>query len=217
MVDKVENSKDPEEKRIMDVSKPGETPADATSRPVIVKHRSVMKDPMVAEPNPSQLDTSEDSTEVVEDKETSKDSTEPVSRKAAKIAPLTTEGGTDQQEETPAEPENVNEDEKAPEESADTEEKSASQNLGNAAVDALANEAMKKKKPSKEDIEKIAAIDKHIEDKTYFAPIGQISKRRAKMHWVIFIIILLLLLGAYIAIDAGLVLEDVSLPVELIK
>lgn len=186
--------------KMTDVTKPGETPADATSRPVIVKHRSIMNDPMVAPANPSQMEDS--NAENVSSAET-KSKDEPVSRKGSKVQPPV---GSD-----------ANEEKTKPDESSKKEETNSETSLGTAAVDALANQAVKKKNDNKEDTAKLEQIKKHIEDKTYFAPIGQISKRRAKMHGAIFVVFLLALIGFYVAIDAGLLLKDVALPFDLIK
>lgn len=203
-------------KKMDDVSKPGETPASATSRPVIVKHRSIAKDPMVAPANPSQLksDTEPDATEEEGEKE---DKDEPVSRKAPTLEPS---ARAISESEKTIEPSDKDEDTQEEEDKlTDTEKPSDAtnnQSLGTAAVDVLANEAVKNKKDNKQEREKQEAIAKHIAEKTYFAPVGQISKRRAKIHGLL-LLLLLVIVGAYLAIDAGFVLTDLTLPFDFIK
>ncbi|MDZ7786518.1 MAG: hypothetical protein U5L95_05385 [Candidatus Saccharibacteria bacterium] len=229
-----DESKNTEKKKIVDdVTKPGETPANATSRPVIVKHRSVMKDPMMAEPNPSQMDEKEGSSADKTDK-TEEDKDDPVSRKAPKLQPSPDVSATEKSD-TPEENENENENEKekenenekasSPQEKppedkeAPTEDngrETGENNSGTGAVDVLASEAVKGKKDSKEQREKREAIEKHIEEKTYFAPIGRISKRRAKIRIILFILFLIALAGGYLAIDAEVIDLGIELPLDIL-
>ena len=121
---------------------------------------------------------------------------------------------------TPEEPEAVEQNEEA--KAADAEQPATEsdapkkKSIEEATVDAITDQ-MAKKKPTKEDEEKRAAINKHIEEKTYFVPIGQVKKRRAKRRLLVLFLLILLLGGAYLAVDAELLLPDVSLPFELIK
>lgn len=203
-------------KKMDDVSKPGETPASATSRPVIVKHRSIAKDPMVAPANPSQL-KSEAKSGTAEEAGEKKDKDEPVSRKAPTLKPSAGAiGESEKPTEQSGQDEDTQEEENKSAKAAKHSDTTNNQSLGTAAVDVLANEAVKNKKDNKQEREKQEAIAKHIAEKTYFAPIGQISKRRAKMRGL-FLLLLLLVVGAYLAIDAELVLPEASLPFDLIK
>ena len=52
------NSED-SDKKVFDVAKPGETAADASSRPVIVGHKNLLKDPMVKDNAASELNEGE--------------------------------------------------------------------------------------------------------------------------------------------------------------
>jgi hypothetical protein len=194
---------DTNSKKMDDVVKPGETPADATSRPVIVKHRSIAKDPMVASPNPSQLSTDENIASTKDEKK------EGTPHKAAKIDPLTMSKPANNEEKAP-ESEDAKETDTA-------EDDSKQPSLGTAAVDVLADKAVKSKKDNKAEREKQELIAKHIEEKTYFAPIGQISKKKAELRGLLLVSLILTVAGLYVAVDANLLLENIELPFEFIK
>lgn len=206
-----DNTNTDEPKKVNDISKPGETPASATSRPVIVKHRAVMKDPMVTPPNPSQL-KDEDTSDSSSDATTSKE--EAVSRKAPELKP-----SEESIEQAKSDSKASNETNSSDNDGTEAENKNSSnaQSLATAAVDVLANQAVKKKEDGKGDTKKQEVIAKHIEEKTYFAPIGQISKRKAKIHTIVALFILVALFGCYLAVDAGMILPDTELPFEIIK
>lgn len=201
-------------KQMADVAKPGATRASATSRPVIVKHATLLKDPMMASSNPSQLEEKES-----KDTASSKANNESVSRRASTIDPPddTTDTAANKKEDTTdtaSEAVAVSK-ETSPENSEPTKTNNSS--INTAAVDVLANEVVKQKELQKEDKEKLKLIQKHIQDRTYFVPIGQLSKRRAKIHSIILFFVLVLLIAGYLAVDYGLILQDIALPFELFR
>lgn len=181
-------------KPVFDVSKPGKSAPSATSRPVIVNHGPMMKDPMVSDP---------DDTDKKDDKPTAATSE---SRKI--IAPP-----SDLEKEEPASedtPATESEDSKA------DKKKSAEQ----AVVDAVVDQAGKKKKsqPTEEELAKQIEVEKLIESKKYFVPIGEVTRRRNARRLMIGLVafVLIGLVGSYLAVDAKLLDIGVDLPFNII-
>lgn len=89
-----------------------------------------------------------------------------------------------------------------------------------AEVDAIAEQAGANKKkgaPTEEEKKRQETINKLIEEKKYFIPIKVASrKRRARWNLVI-LVILLLAVGGYLSVDAGLVGANISLPINFIR
>lgn len=177
-----------------DIEKPGQTPASATSRPIITSRGPAVKDPMVSEdaaekspPEPTRLAPS-------------------VTKK--KIEPLAAEAPQPVKDVAPAEPE------KQPEESpieAPISEELSQLNADDAAAAAQVS-------LSKEEQEQDELVAKLAEEKKYFVPIGAVKKRRAAQTTLLLTIVLLLLLaGGVYAIDADLIETDIALPFDLIK
>lgn len=199
----------PNSNQISDIAKPGSSPASATSRPII-GHRSIMQDPMVAPSNP------EETAKEDEEKTTVTDPSTQMAGKGKVIMPAAgSELETNQPE--PADTAAVSSEPEASESAVATDEP-PKKSLEEAAVDAYADEIVKrKKKPTKEDEQKLAEIQKHIEEKTYFVPVGQVKKRRNKRRFLIFMLILILLAGIYLVLDAEILDTDITLPFDLIK
>src|SRR5690606_38530579 len=94
------------------------------------------------------------------------------------------------------------------EETETPQEKQAAEEA--AVVDAVTDQIDLGKKNTKEAEEAAAkkkqeAIDKLVAEKKYFVPIGQVAKRRNQRVGIVLLVLLLLLAGAYLAMDAGLV------------
>jgi hypothetical protein len=194
------------DKQVFDVAKPGKTAASATSRPVIVNHGSLLKDPMMS---------GEKSTESPKPAETTVAPSE--SRKVI----------TPPSEETPnAEAQDTSSaDKKSAADQAKTEAKTLAENTQQAnkdqaaaIVDAVVDQAATKKKgePTKEEVARLAELEKLVESKTYFVPIKTASQKR-HAHWLVISIFLLVVAGAYLAVDAELVDIGIDLPVDLVK
>lgn len=107
--------------------------------------------------------------------------------------------------------------EEEPEKKETSEEETAKEA---AVVDAVAGQADLGKKNDPHDEEerkKLEAVAKLVEEKKYFVPIGQVAHRRNQRALIIFLILLIALVGGYLAIDAGLVEVGVELPFNLIQ
>lgn len=191
-----------ETKKSMDVSKPEDTTPDATSRPIIVGHKMIQQDPMVSPKAPE--DTSE--TESSSDKK-------PISHAEKVVQPTSAAIDETKAAETPQEKDSEKTDESV--ESTIPESDEA------AVVDAVAEQARANKKnsgePTEEDKKKQAEVTKLIGEKKYFVPIKVASQKRNARLSTILLIILLLLVGAYLVIDAGFINPGFKLPIEIIK
>jgi hypothetical protein len=145
--------------KVFDVAKPGETPADTTSRPVIVGHTPMIKqDPMVVgdEAEETEKASSRSKDLKIEPLETTDDLTQEKTSEDSKIEKETTEDTTKEPTETnePAEVE---------------QEGSSDADSDSAAVDMLADEAGKKQsiKEAEKEAQRNQEIEKIIASRTY--------------------------------------------------
>lgn len=210
----------------MDVSKPGKTAANASSRPIIVGHGPQVQDPMVT--------SDEDNKEA---EETSTKLTSPANSKRI-IAPLsetekesdTTEASVPEnladaetmvdaepvEEATPETDESVVEE--APEEPIEPEASEPS--AESAVVDAVIDQVGDKKKDeieAEEERKRQESIDKLVAAKKYFVPIGKVHKKSNRIWLILTLLLLLVLLGLVAAIDAEILESSISLPFDLIR
>lgn len=213
----------PEDKKTMDVSKPGKSAPDSSARPVIISHRPMVQDPMVKADVPSAVEPA-----VPEEEK-------PVTHGAKIIQPISItttpetpvkakESVVDQpvvEEQKPTEGSEVPKEEEKP---APTESVTDESESSEAIVDAVAGQAdivSKKKQNELTEAEKAKkeALQKLITDKKYFLPVGQQQHRKNKRTAIlgVLLIILLALGGAYVLIDAGFVKVPFSLPINLIN
>jgi hypothetical protein len=193
-------------KPVDDVSKPGEATPSSTSRPIINDHRASINqaDPMVTEHRPG--------------------TKSPILANSERkiIAPLT---DTEKAETTvatdkPAEEATV--ESSASDKETKTEEKPAEQaSEGAAVVDAVADQAADKRKQAevdKKEQEHQEELHKLIEEKTYNLPIGEAKrKRNTRISTGMLILLLAIVVGAYLAIDAGLIKVNIPLPYQFFK
>lgn len=213
--------KSKESKQVMDVSKPGKSAADATSRPVIVGHRPMVQDPMV--------NTAEESNPEIEKEEpaptvtpTGKKVIAPISEPEKPAEEKPEEEKIEQAPENPVEP--VEADVSAEPETKETEDTKAStetESSDNAVVDAVADQvgANKKKEEqlSEEEKKKQEALDKLVAEKKYFVPIGKAHHKSRKSAPLVLLVLLLLVAGGLAAVDAGVLDIGVDLPFDIIK
>ncbi len=176
-------------KPISDVSKPGQTGATPTTRPIIISHGGMMKDPMVSG-SAAASDLEEEAKPVAPVIQTP--------TRAKVIQPVSVEPPKTEPSEKPAEAE-----QEAPEESTASPEPVSDE----AVVDAVIEQATTKKKDgrlSEEEIKQQEAINKLITDKTYFVPIGQVRRRHRRYALLVSLVIALLVVGGLTyAIQSG--------------
>lgn len=204
-------------KPIDDVAKPGDTPADATSRPLIVSSGAMMKDPMVTDDSkaktdePSSLQTSPK--KVVEP--LAEADSDPVD---AEVKP---DNADATKEDTPK-PEKADEKAKsdAKAEAKSTEPTDSEQADDTAVVDAVVDQVADNKQVSEEDKaaeERQKVVDQLTEQKKYFVPLAAAQHRRNNKIAVIVICALVpLIVGVILAIDAGVIDLGFDLPFDII-
>lgn len=206
---------------VFDVSKPGETAATPTSRPIIVGHKvMVKKDPMV-----SSEASDEDS------KPTEEAPSKLVHKKETTIKPPSEEPNEEQKaeealpaEEKAAEPETP---EEKPEPSvapkSEEEEAGKPESTGTGAIGALADEASAKRqgqKAKEEEEKKQAHIEELIKSGKYHLPVHDAAysgSRTFSLFINTLLIVLLLATGAILAHDAGYIDLGLDLPFDIIK
>jgi hypothetical protein len=232
----------PSDKKVFDVAKPGKSAPDATARPVIVGHKPMIQDPMV-----NASDTGTETAPVENDEKVtpirSAKKIVPLGDKAPENTSQAKDetpkeadepGAVDMQEKTEedqaaevskdetagSEPEpNADKptDEPAPKPSEETADSPSTSEA--AAVDALASQATRKKEGelTEEEKKKIEAINKLIEDKTYYVKVAQANHKRNATLFILLGLILVVIIGGALAIDAGMINPGVTLPFDLIS
>jgi hypothetical protein len=166
-------------KKTMDISKPGKTSPDTSGRPVLVTHRPIVQDPMVNQPDAEEAQyTAEPKKEVV-------------SHTTKVLQPVDTTLKRDDTEE--AKPAN---DETESEDSA----------VVDAVVEKAATDTkLREGELSPEDKAKKEKIEKLIADKTYFVPIGQAARRRNRRVALIIGIITTLLITIFMLASLSII------------
>ncbi|MDB5185525.1 MAG: hypothetical protein JWL85_48, partial [Candidatus Saccharibacteria bacterium] len=186
-------------KSVFDVSKPGKTAANASSRPLILGHKTMVQDHTMVGPE-------------VEKKE---EAAPEVPEEPMKL-PTRSKTITPPSEEKETPPKPANDSSQEPE--VNPQDLSSSES---AVVDAIAEQAAGKKKDgnvSKEDKEKQKALDKLIEDKTYFLNITPPARKRNMRAAVISLVIVLVgVVGLAAAADAEILNLGFKPPFDFIK
>lgn len=209
---KASEDKAKDKEKVFDVAKPGDSAANPTSRPVIVGHGSGLKqDPMVKSDDAVPGGPDETTAPLLTDKKVIKPIT--ASLKAPdeeKTQEPDTEVSQDDVAPSAEEPvDDEKEVEKEDKEAGVNDEDNHSENAGDAAVDALAQEVNSKKETAKADEEakkKQAEIDKLVAEKKYVVPIGEEAHRKSHTAVYLFILILVLVLVFLnFAADAGVI------------
>ncbi len=179
------------EDKFFDVAKPGKTAPDPTSRPIIVGHgERIKQDPMVSDASTSKPVKEEP--KITESKAAHEKVVAPIDEIAdpkAKEEP---------KEEPKPEPEPKPEDK--PSDSAAVE--AVVEQAGKKKTkDAKANEVSEEEKARRKHIEKLVA------EKTYFLPIGQITRKKNARNGLIAVVLLAIVLAgaAYFAYSQGLI------------
>lgn len=222
--------------QFMDVSKPGKIAPTASSRPIIVGHEPTVQDPMVTEdgsatPEELRVDVKRTAPKVITPLNAVKE-LENVDEPA--MSDMVSEPSADETE-TPAEEDTTTEqaqsnaaDEKisgaSDAVSSTGESKSAKDpsDKSSSVVDAVVGQATKEKdKKSDKKIEELekrqAEIEKLIEEKKYFVHTTQVTKKQRKNRWASLVLLLLVIVGAYLAVDAQVIKNNIQLPYEFFK
>lgn len=216
MTVKKEKPKADSPKKVFDVAKPGSLPpADATSRPVIVTNRTVMRDPMVVEQAAAPDNAAVASAPEV--KPASKVVIKPlVEESATAIATTVKEPApaiTDTDADGVLEPAAPSDDssQNSTTEQADAEPKPAEEAAAVEPDDGEMSGELKSKSPVDAELAAAAKaqdeIDTLVENKTYFLPINAAERRRSRNVFVFGLLFIVLLAAAWadIAMDAGFI------------
>lgn len=244
-------------KKTMDVAKPGESTPSVTSRPVIVTHRPIVKDPMVKETDADKSESKLSSAspigktmqpptaiKILKD-EKPKDDEATEDNHDTGTQPATTEKEAPVQdvkpkvEEVPSistdEPDAKSETEKPAEEPVKSEtvksetektddnpkpENGPDDSSGDGEVAPTTEDEQTMVKKKQEDLESQAEkqrhelIDKLVAEKTYFLPIGKVTRQRGNKKALIILILVILaaLAGFYSAVKFGLIDLPFKLP-----
>lgn len=198
----------------MDITKPNAAP-ESSSRPIIVTNRPLLQDPMMTDAAPSA------------DDDDAKPNPGPLAGSSKKIQPLADESS----EETPStDNESVTqetEDALVPEEAEDTDEKETEKESSPedddkaqaAVVDAVVAGSTKSTDQVADDIESARQekVQQLIESKKYVVPLGQATKRKQHQQSVIMLVVLLVIVGVYLAADFGLIPLPFELPFQFFQ
>lgn len=210
--------------QVNDIAKPGETPAPATSRPVITGHGPMVKqDPMVSG------GADDDGEDIIKDKPGIVDQKSETTIRPDKDFHNKPEEKTEKKSEEESEQKKTSE---SPEESIVKEEETVEDkkddadsevsNSDSAAIDSLATSVEAKKLDAKqaEEKQKIKEkIEQLKDEKKYYVPIVEGGHKASSQRFAtwIFLILLLAAVLIYLLIDAGYLDVGVSLPFDLIK
>ena len=192
-------------KPVMDVEKPGTTPASATSRPIIISKGPAIKDPMVNGTNT--------------DAEEGKDKQPALPLKKKTIQPLSEQPKeeTDGSEPDTGTTESPKEEIK-PEPSEQSPSEAVVPELDASEETEKPASAGETPEISEEDRKRQELVEKLMVSKKYFVPIGAAAKKRtARNTTLLFVVFLLIVSGAVLAIDAEIIQTNISLPFDLIK
>lgn len=201
-----------------DVTKPGKTAPSASSRPIIVGHKPSIQDPMVNDENSSveepKMDVKRTAPKVVEPLNSSAEQKQVVaeSSKNVEASDVTdTESGivqsgldTDRDSEVAEMVESTDKDNST------------------ATVDAVIGQDAKDKskkvdKKADELAKREEEVQKLIDSKKYFVNVTPSTSNKRKKAWVLLLVVVLLLIGAYIAVDAQIIKNNIKLPYEFFR
>lgn len=205
-------------KPVMDVSRPGKTPADPSSRPILVSNKSeTTQDPILKHENkppesPAETDNPAEgspplSNPALSAPDSVKKSIEdvPVAEQPATLADLAPAAKQPETEKAAG-----TEDDAEAESDDDANTKDESKDEAKAGA---------KKDPKSPPPAISEDLEKQIQAKTYFVPIGEKTARRlTQRRLIVFIVVLVVIVFAVmLMIDAGLIAPGVKLPFDLIK
>lgn len=229
-------------KKVFDVAKPGSAKPDATSRPLIINHRNMVQDPMVADKTATAPELEASKSDKPSEKEkpiknvgitiqppeslqkTAKPEPQPEDSAAANggESPADTEGPVSAEQEPSTGPAAA-EEETAQETPEPPEEKPAEGAPEPAEPAEQAEEPTSQKDASKDAAkaaEQTSAEDAElrqlIESRQYYVPIGE-AKRKRRTGAVVLVLLVLMAAGLVVAVDAEVIDVPIALPFDVIK
>ena len=214
-------NKESKTNKTMDISKPGKTTPDTSSRPVLITHRPMVQDPMVKDNTaPSDISDKKEegsvvhgektiepvTSQLVEDAESSEVSSEIDEIKEPEVLDSIDDAKN-----------NISVTNARPEKSETDSEQAEEEAIVGAVADQATEDKRKDNKESDSEKAKQANIQKLIDDKTFFVKVGQVSRRRKRRILLAFVVVFAILVGGYLAVDAGLIKTSAQLPYDFIK
>lgn len=213
-------------KRIVDVAHPGKTPASATSKPVIVGNRPILKDPMVVDEavpeeeestspkntgntviqplTAPEVDKKDETKDKSPESDPEPDDSTDETDHSKTIAQLAEEARVKEEEQDIAP--KSSDDESAQEQGSETSDDA--QGAPNAEISKVEEAEEARKKKQEEELQKLT------DSKQYYLPINTVEKRRSKRIVAGGVLLSVLLAVAWfdIAVDAGLLPSANSIP-----
>jgi len=188
MADKAKTGKD----QVFDVSKPGQTAAEASAKSIIVNNHPLLKDPMVV--GDKQAEATPDiapEESAASAPSASKLRIEPIHKASENTDDATSDASKkasdDSAPESPAKPE-------------DTSDNDSTDSTDKGKTAAQADEVAERKAAERD-----AELEKLVESHKYYLPINQVVKRRhQRLLWIVLVLVIALG-GAYAALDASVV------------
>jgi hypothetical protein len=191
----------------MDIQKAGEAAPDSSGRPIIVTHRPMLQDPMMAPAG----EAASSETKKEDDKQPLSQS---MTSSAKTIEPPKGSETTEDKKTAEAAPEP--EAEEVPEEKSPEVTDSIAPNEETAVVDAViasagnGSEKSETQKQEDEDAKHKQAVQVLVDSKKYFAPIGQVSRRKHNRRVITWVALLIVVAVSVFVVYTGIV----SLPTE---
>jgi hypothetical protein len=220
----------PEENRVFDVARPGRTAPEPTSKPVIVGHHPTLNDPMVKEERhpmdfgteaaPTRISVSDDSPAM----QHAASGLEPIAHPPAEPEPEAPSWSMPSPQTQPEEPSlpDLNTTAPEPEIPAAEPEPTAEMPPSDTAAEPLPSTSGPASPEDSRSSDTPIDTAPPSED-AVTEPIGHVEalhfqpdRRRGRGKWII-LAVLILLAGAYLAIDSGLVASGVKLPFHIFK
>lgn len=207
----------------MDVTKPGKIAANPTSRPIIIGHGSIIKDPVVKQEADNGLEAQEPAQahEPYSIKSTGK-TVQPLSALQSEQSAKAKEPSIPESEPKPktSPATDAKQPEPPSEKAAGSDAEATAVSDGDAAiVDAVAEQAGAGKKQKEEDeaeAKRKEVLEKLIAEKKYFLPIKQQSVKSRGSKWALILaLVLVSVAAAYCLIDAGIINAGIKMPLHI--
>lgn len=216
--------------RVIDIAQPGRSAPSASSRPVIVGHGPMVKDPMMHDTDDSPAEKQKRITRV-EPKIVTPLSGDGSQDGSGAEEPAVLEDTDDDSgtlaKEALADPRETLSNETSEKVDSKKQEKMADsstpevENTANQPNDLPVESDKDKKKVNDDKVQaeeagRQAEVDKLIKEEKYFVKTSA-SKSKRRFRWVFVLMILLLLVGLYLVLDSQIIRNDIKLPYEFFK
>lgn len=218
---------DDDQDKVMDVSHPGKGKIIGTSRPVVnqVADKDGEGKKIIEVQSSTSPSAAHKVIQPISGSDSDEEKSEPESEQAHEDTEKTEAPAAEHEEKQEPQHEDPKPTPKpeTPKESEESKPAEVEEGSDTAGVDELAKSVESKKEAAKkaeEQVQKDAVLQELIESKKYFVKIGHsttTSSSSSEKILIAFIVFLVLVVGAYLVIDAGLVNVNINLPFDIIK